>query len=136
MHLNFEGKTTPEPTPADIVRAIPRGRTPEEWTIEVVGDDGISIEADPAPEAGRFRVTLVEGRRLFDAEMPLDAAELERLLVTFAKRDASWRRLTRWQTWMPPPPPERRSRRWVYIVAAVVGLAASLATALWLWRPL
>lgn len=136
MHLNFEGKTTPEPTPADIVRAIPRTRIPEEWTIEVVGDDGISIEADPAPEAGRFRVTLVEGRRLFDAEKPLDAAELEKLLVAFAKREASWRRLARWRTWTPPPPPERRSRRWIWIVAAVVVLAASLAAALWLWRPL
>ncbi len=136
MHLNFEGKTTPEPTPADIVRAIPRGRTPEEWTIEVVGDDGISIEADPAAETGRFNVTLVEGRRIFDAEKPLDAAELEKLLVAFTKREASWRRLTRWQTWAPPPPPERRSRGWAWVAAALVVLAASLAAALWLWRPL
>lgn len=135
MRLNFEGKTTTEPTPADIVRAIPRARIPEEWTIEVVGDDGISIEADPAPEAGRFRVTLVEGRRLLDAETPLDAAELERLLVAFVSRDPAWRRLARWQAWEPPRPPETRSPRWVSIVAAAVVLAASLAAALWLWRP-
>ncbi len=135
MRLNFEGKTTPEPTPQDIARAIPRARTPEEWTIEIVGDDGISIEADPAPEAGRFRVTLVEGRRLSDAEKPLDAAELEQLLVAFAKRDVSWRRLTRWQTWAPPKPQEPRSRRWLWSLATVVVLAASLATALWLWGP-
>lgn len=132
MHLNFEGKTTPDPTPAEIARAIPRARVPEEWTIEVVGDDGISIEADPASEAGRFRVTIVEGRRLLDAEKPLDAVELERLLVAFVTGDSAWRRLARWQTWTPPPAPVRRSRPLWQIAAALGVLAAVVAAALWL----
>jgi hypothetical protein len=135
LYLNFEGKTTPDPTPAEIARAIPRARVPEEWTIEVVGDDGISIEADPAPEAGRFRVALVEGRRLFDAERPLDAAELEKLLVAFTTRDTRWRRLVRWRSWAPPKPPARRSWSVWHVIAALGLLAAAFGAALWFHFP-
>ncbi len=92
MHLNFEGKTTENPTSADIARAVPRGKVPEEWTIELVGDDGVSIEADPGPETGTFKAAYVEGRRIYDADRPLSASELEQLLITFLKRDAGWRR--------------------------------------------
>jgi hypothetical protein len=131
VHLNFEGKTTENPTAADIARAVPRGRVPEEWTIELVGDDGVSIEADPGPENGQFRVAYVEGRRIYDADGHLDAGQLERLLIAFLRRDSNWRKQASWTIWAPAPQAPTRPTAWMpALVILTVGLAV-LALALW-----
>ena len=131
VHLNFEGKTTANPAPADITRAVPRERVPEEWTIELVGDDGISIEADPGPENGSFRVACVEGRRIYDATGLLDAGQLEQLLIAFLKRDGSWRKLTSWKVWVPEPPAPERHAAWLPALAILIAALAALAAAMW-----
>jgi hypothetical protein len=131
VRLNFEGKTTENPSSADVARAVPRGRVPEEWTIELVGEDGVSIEADPGLENGSFRVAYVEGRRIYDADKLLDASELERLLIAFLRRDGAWRKLASWTIWSPEPPvPSRRAAR-APALAIVAVLLALLGLTLW-----
>ncbi|MEZ5923209.1 MAG: hypothetical protein R3D57_02380 [Hyphomicrobiaceae bacterium] len=130
MRLNFEGKTTDNPTSADIVRAIPRGRVPEEWTIEMVNLDGTSIEADPGPEQGQFRVTYVEGRRIYDADRPLTADELERLLMAFRDQDDGWRRQASWTIWAPSPKDAKSQRAWLPVMILLTVLLAALGIAL------
>jgi hypothetical protein len=134
MHLNFEGKTTDAPTSADIARAVPRGRVPEEWTIELVGDEGISIEADPGPENGLFKVAYVEGRRIYDADGPMTAEQLERLLIAFLKRDESWRKLATWTIWTPAPQTAVRSSAWFPAIVILLIFLAVFGTALWFFQ--
>lgn len=134
MHLNFEGKTTENPTSADIARAVPRGRVPEEWTIELVGDDGVSIEADPGSEAGTFKVAYVEGRRIYDADRLLSASELEQLLITFLKHDAGWRRQAGWKIWAPEPPASARRSIFLPVLVALVSIIAAAAVAVWYYQ--
>ena len=134
MHLNFEGKTTENPTSADIVRAVPKSRVPEEWTVELVGDDGISIEADPGPEAGTFKVAHVEGRRIYDADRLLSAAELERLLLAFLKRDTSWRSQVAWRVWAPEPQPPSRGSIFLPLLILLMFLIAGVGAAIWYYQ--
>ena len=131
MHLKFEGKTTEAPTAADIARAVPRGRIPEEWTIELVGDDGVSIEADPGPEESHFHVAYVEGRRIYDASTPIAADQLERLMVSFLRRDPDWRKQVDWTIWAPEPRASTRASGWLPAALILLVLLTALGVVLW-----
>jgi hypothetical protein len=110
MRLGIDDETVENPTAGDIERRIPDRSPHEAWSAFLERDDETWIEAD-AVENGRYRVSHVEGTKIFEGGREVDGQELRKLFALYLKGDDRFRQNMTWEAWDPKPVPQGTSSR-------------------------
>jgi hypothetical protein len=125
MRLGIDDETVENPTAGDIERRIPDRSPHEAWSAFLERDDETWIEAD-AVENGRYRVSHVEGTKIFEGGREVDGQELRKLFALYLKGDDRFRQNMTWEAWDAKPVPQGTSSRkqgyWPVVVMPVAAI--------------
>lgn len=96
MHLEINDATIAAPTRADVVASVPAKAPSADWSIALVRAEAQSLAADGRAD-GRFDISYVSGRSVYDATRPIDGHELRDMLLLYVSGDETWRSRLQWQ---------------------------------------
>jgi hypothetical protein len=96
LRLEADGKSIDDPTKGDLIRALPKGDMPDDWSLVLERNNDDTLEAESRPTGG-FSVNHFGNGVVENTDEAIDAAVLRKLLVLYFEGNANWKHGIAWK---------------------------------------